>query len=363
MTSNYKIVFAIFAVLTSAPMSAQAAQDDTFDRCFERSAKFADCMHAVEREFGGNDPRLVEPLLQAAERSSMRRQYDQADAALERARDITRSNEGLFTRSQSPILLRQTENHIDAGDWAAARKLQDHLIWLFGNRFSGEDKAMIGELQALSRSHMRGVAFDGAAHRVWHFVHALYCNRFAIAVADRIWPENEPRKAELLHEQLEILYLRASHAMDKGALSFVLPDAERFSGSRIVNLSEKLTLGDIRKSGNHYLERLRRLFGGDSVRDIEGRGMVALYAANWSSLFGREAEAADFHSESSRLLRTAGIPQESIGELMGHPLFRNGLEFQTTANGVLQARSSQARETALAAAAPGSPRRVSFSSP
>lgn len=361
MTSNYKIVFAIFAVLTSAPMSAHAERDNNFDKCFEPSAQFADCMHAVEREFGENDPRLVAPLLQAAEQSSARQQYGRADAALERARDITRSNEGLYTRSQSPILLRQAENHIDAGNWAAARKLQDHLVWLFGNRFPGEDEATIEELQALSQSHMRGVESDGAAHRVWHFVHALYCNRLAIAIADRIWPENEPRKAELFHGQLEILYTRASHAMGKDILSLALQDAERFSGSRILGLSEKLTLGDIRKSGIHYLERMRQFFGGENVRDIEGRGMVALYAANWASLFGREAEAADFHAESSRLLQTAGVPQESIGELTGHPLFRTGLEFHATANGALQARPSQPREAARTAAAPGSPQRAIFS--
>lgn len=358
MTYGYRIIFAVLLILTSAHL---AAQNPDLNECFQQTMPFAGCSNQYEGEYSPNDPRLVEPLMQVASQSLLHQNFKQADAALSRAREIVRFNEGLYTREQVPILIMQAENHINSGNWVEARKLQDHLIWLFQSKFSNPDQSMIRELQELSRLHMRGVALDEGAYRVAHYIRALFSNRLAIVAANDVWPAKDERKAELFYEQLRIMHMRASQAMERGFLLPASSEAEQFPGSWLLDLSEKLTLGDIRKSGVRYLKRLRQLYSGDDRKDLEARGVVALYEAGWLSLFDREAEVRNSYNESRQLLGRAGISQKVITEVMEQPLFQPELEFHASAEQLLRARATQARK-ALANNAGNPQERVSFAS-
>ena len=278
---------------------------------------------------------------ETATHSFLRQEFRAADEALGLAREAVRIDEGLFTRSQTPLLIMQAENFSNSNDWAQARKLQDNLIWLFQDKFATPDQFMIDELRTMSRLHMHGVERDADAYRAYHYIRALYNNRLAMRVADAFWPSNDERKAELIHDHLQILHARASQAMDKSLLFGDSPVEAPSVGGFVLNLSEKLTLGDIRKSGIRYLARMRQLFDGDSGNAPEKLGIVNLYEADWLSLFDRNAEAAEIHDLSRSLFEQAGISEQVIDRLMGQPMLQPGMEYHASAERILRARSSR----------------------
>ena len=335
MNRGYPICLAAFMMLGSAPLYAQNV---TLNECFPQSLPFADCLNKYERETGSRQD-LVEPLTRLAAHSFLSRQFPETDRALNLAREVVRSSEGLFTRSQVPLLIMQAENFSNAGNWAQARKLQDHLIWLFRSKLAVPDQAMIDELRAMSRLHMRGAALDEDVWRVHHLTRALYSNRLAIDAADAVWRENDGRKAELIHEQLRMLYVRAGHAMKQGLPLPALPDRGSFAGSLVLNLSERLTLKEMRKAGDRYIERFRQLVDGDDGEALEQLGIAKLYEADWLLLFDGNADVTEIHSESRSLFEQAGISREAIDELMGQPPLQPGMGYFAGADGTPEAVS------------------------
>ena len=337
MNRGYPICLAAFMMLGFAPLYAQNV---TLKECFPQSLSFADCLHQFERETGPGGRRdLVEPLTRLAAHSFLQRQFPETDQALNLAREVVRFNEGLFTRSQVPLLIMQAENFSNSGNWAEARKLQDHLIWLFRSKLAVPDQAMIDELQAISRLHMRGAALDEDAWRVHHFTRALYSNRLAIDSANTVWRENDGRKAELIHEQLRMLHTRAGHAMKQGLPLPAFSDRGLSPGSLVLNLSERLTLKDMRKAGNRYIERFRQLVDGEDSEALEKLGIAKLYEADWLLLFDGNADVTDIYNESRSLFERAGVSREAIVELMGQPLLQPGMGYFPSAAQILRARS------------------------
>ena len=306
MNRGYSILLTIFMALGSSPL---AAQDIT--------------------------------LLRAATHHFIQQQIHEADKALDSALEAVKIKEGLFTRSQVPLLIMQAENFSNSANWAETRQLQNHLIWLFRSKFTAADRSMIDELRAISRLHMRGVDQDEASYRAYHFSRALYSNRLAINAANAIWPANDARKAELFHEQLRMLRMRAGDAMDTNLLAAVSFGEGSLPGRLVLNLSEKLTLKDMRKAGDRYLEQFRQLFDDESSKDPEHLGIVKLYEADWLLLFDRNADVNDVYRESRKLLEQAGVSRAAIDELMDQPILQPGMDYFADAEQILRARSRQ----------------------
>ena len=339
MTRGYPVLLAIFMALGSTPL---AAQNSTLEECFPNSQSSADCLYRDERESGLRGRNPVGPLTRIAANHFLSQQFQQADEALNLAWEAVRIKEGLFTRSQVPLLIMQAVNFANSANWVEARKLQNHLIWLFRSKFAVPDRSMIDELRAMSRLHMRGVDQDEEPYRAYHYVRALYSNRLAINVANAIWPANDERKAELIHEQLHMLYMRASEAMNKGLLASASSGEGSFPGKLVLNLAEKLTLMDMRKAGDRYLEEFRQLLDDESSKALEHLGIVKLYEADWLLLFDRNADVNDLYIESRKLLEQAGVPGATVDELMDQPLLQPGMDYFADAEQILRARSRQA---------------------
>ena len=353
MGRGYPIYLAVFTMLGVSPLFAQ---NMTPNENVPQHLSFADSLDRYEHKIGfdGQDP--VEPLTRLAAHRFLGQRFEEADKALDLVRDAVRIDEGLFTRSQIPFLIMQAENFSNQANWSETRKLQNHLVWLFQSRFSVPDKYTIGELRAMSRLHMRGVGLDGEAWRAYHYIRALHANRLALDVADALWPASDVRKAGMIHEQLRILHLRATEAMAGGLLFPASPDSERFAGSFVLNLSEKLNLGEMREAGDRYLAQFGRLFAGNSSAELEQRGIVKLYEADWQLLFDKEANVSNIYDESRILFEQAGISQTEVDELIGRTALLPGTQYPASVSQLLSAWSSGANTNA------NSPETVSFAS-
>ena len=119
------------------------------------------------------------------------------------------------------------------------------------------------------------------------------------------------------------------------------PETDRgsFPGSLALNLSERLTLKEMRKAGDRYIERFRQLVDGDDSEALEQLGIAKLYEADWLLLFDGNADVTEIHSESRSLFEQAGISREAIDELMGQPLPQPGTRYFAAADGTPEAVS------------------------
>jgi len=377
--STRKILIPCLALLAwrSAPLAAQAGAAPTATlRELERDE--AD-LYRLEATGLTHATQLLEPLSRIADHHMALGRYVEANAALDRAQQIVRIEEGLYTKSQLPFLQRRIENYVNAGNWRAARKLQNHVIWFYLNRYEPRDEDMMNGLLDLYRLHLRGIAEDLGEHRGYHHVRAAYSSRVALVVADSIWPDDERRKAGLIYEQLRIMHLQASAIGRGGKLAHDLramdlsPGADGFVRERV--LQPEAALDALRVDGLRHLERLRELYAdgaageseaeqaGDEEQVSEALAMVRLYLADWRLLFDQKSEALETYRQAWDMLLQAGVAKESVAELFASPSLIPHPQFHDNVADALRARSRESSDIAAAATATfveGVPVRIFF---
>ncbi|MDP6414858.1 MAG: hypothetical protein QGG54_07510, partial [Gammaproteobacteria bacterium] len=86
----------------------------------------------AELEAGSSrlDRGMLEPLDQFSQQLIETGRYSEAHQVLDQAVQIIRVNEGLYSPTQFPYVLRRIENYGNQGDWNHARKMMEHVNWL-----------------------------------------------------------------------------------------------------------------------------------------------------------------------------------------------------------------------------------------
>ena len=141
------------------------------------------------------DPRLSEPLLQLAESQMRSGNYAEAHATLDRAMQVVRINEGLYTRSQIPLIRKKIENFAEARNWDEARTQLDHLFWLHRTKSDQVDLDLLRDFQELSALHLRAVAEDAYDYQSFHLRRAANASWLALAVGESLWGDTDQRLA------------------------------------------------------------------------------------------------------------------------------------------------------------------------
>ena len=93
----------------------------------------------LESEFGNNSTQLVPALTEMADLYRDEGRFAEAYRMLDRAAQVIRVSEGLYTRSQIPLVRMKVENYSDWGDWDSARN-SEHLFWLQDEIRSGRQR-------------------------------------------------------------------------------------------------------------------------------------------------------------------------------------------------------------------------------
>ena len=104
----------------------------------------------LEDKIGGNDIRLLESLEQLADRLMSLNQYAEAHDVLDRAQQLVRVNDGLYTSKQVPFLGKKIDNFVNWGDWDSAQILIEHLFWLSTRKIKNADSRLVESLMHLS---------------------------------------------------------------------------------------------------------------------------------------------------------------------------------------------------------------------
>jgi len=354
-------------LLAWVPLAAQSPDMDSaeVERALRELERYQADLHRFEADGVHHGPQLVEPLSRIADRYMDLNRFAEANATLDRAQQIVRIEEGLYTKSQLSFLHRKIENFINSGNWREARKLQDHAIWFYLNKYSWPDQNMMSGLLELSQLHMRGITEDSEESRGYHYLRAAASSRIALRVADNIWPRHEQRKAGLIYEQLRIMYLQAS-AINKGGStgqSLRIAESRPLSANgyvaEVVVPPEK-AVEQLRIGGQHYLERIQRIYaGGNESENAEALAMVRLYEADWRLLFDQKRQALEAYREAHQMLLVAGVPHERVEALFATPALIPMPRFHDSVEKALAARE-HAPTDAPAAFAEGVPVKVFF---
>ena len=338
------LLFAPALLLAQAPL---AAQDAVIGETLRDLERYEGDLNRLEAQGIYHGPQLVEPLSRMADRYMELDRFIEAHATLDRAQQIVRIEEGLYTKTQLPFLHRKIENHINSGNWREARKLQDHTIWFYLNKYSWPDQNMMRGMLELSQMHMRGITEDGEENQGYHYLRAALSSRVALAVADNIWPRLEQRKAELIYEQLRIMYLQAS-AIDKGGSTgqTLLTRGGREISSNGYAMERVLpperALNQLRVGGMRYIEQMRQIYAGEEEKDLsEALAMVKLYQADWRLLFDRKQQALEAYRQAHQMLLAAGVPHEQVDELFASPSLIPEARFHDSVAKALAARERE----------------------
>ena len=300
-------------------------------------AFYRDNLNALETANGGTSPQLVETLEEIADRLMTLAEHAEAHAVLDRAQQIIRINEGLYSVSQYRFLQKKIENFANAGDWRKGRKLQDHLFWLYTRKNPSPDENTVADLLKASDMHLRGVVEDGVEFQGYHYRNAAIHSRAALVVAQAIWHPHDPRNGQVIYEQLKHAHLQALEIQKGGNAAMAL----RSAYGRDLILDRNVVRGLHRGNGYLYLGKLRQLYLDLETPDLEAAAMATLYRADWQVLFQQQELAVMSYAE----LLEAGVPEQLVDELFVEPSLIPATEFYPTVATALERRKQKAQYT------------------
>ena len=279
---------------------------------------------AQQDRFGPLDSRLVEPLEQLADELTLSGKFDEAHALLDRAMQIARVEDGLYTETQRPLLEKKIENFANRGDWDSARKGMEHLLWLYTNKSLRIDQLLIDDLLELSRMHLRAFAEDYSSWQGYHFRQSSSIRWLAIGVAESAWGRTDERLVPIIYEQLRQLHLQTVALRRGGSTSYslrqVVPGSDIILGRSDVNKNFYLT-------GIGLVDNLISIYAGSEEPDLEAIAMAKVYLADWHILYNKPQVAIETYQQAYQELLATGVDATLANELFNQPIVIPDIEF------------------------------------
>lgn len=343
ITVTSELRFLILPLLLAAGTSNGFSQTAAIDVSSELD-RYRDNLYALETVNGTTSARLVETLEQIADHLIALDEHAEAYTVLDRAQQIIKFNEGLFTTSQFRLIRKKIDSLISTGDWRNGRKLQDHLFWLYTHKIPNPDENTVADLLQASTLHIRGVIEDDPDYQSYHRRSAARHSRMAFLVAQAIWAPHDLRQGQIIYEQLKQTHLQAgSNGGGRGTAS-----TRRSLASDDFFVRGRGVIRSIyRGNGYLYLEKLRGLYLDRETPDLEAAAMAALYRADWQVLFQQRDLAIVSYADAYAELLAAGVPEPLVDELFLEPVLIPAPAFYTTVVAALASREQGEQSTLL----------------
>ncbi|MEX2131767.1 MAG: hypothetical protein WD772_09790 [Pseudohongiellaceae bacterium] len=325
----------VILILLCSPVRIFAQDNETI-RQLENLGSYQLQLQEMETRLGRFDHALIEPLTGIAETSMALNQFDETRLALDRAIQITRMSEGLYTDTQFPLLTMMVENDARRGNWVDANKMLEHLYWLYTNKHRDIDDSVISELMRLSDFHLEAVAADSPDQQAYHFRHAANISWLALRAAKLLWGENDPRLAPLQYNLAKQYYLQAV-AVDKGnrtgyELREVVPGSSWVRSRQTVKQGFYLT-------GLRLLRDLRANYTESNWPDPEAAAIANLYIADWQLLFTQDSAESAYKQAYSELL-FSGVEQPALNSFFATPIVLPEQDYYSSIGDALVVRQS-----------------------
>jgi len=304
----------IFIVTSGLCWPGLALAQSTLAELEAQLLQAEDLVSELEDSFRQTDLTLAEPLAQLASQYTARGRYGDAHRILDRATQIVRINEGLYTRSQLPYVQQKIENFAAAGDWESARQQMQHISWLYRKKSRVADARLIEDLLHLSKMHLRGVNEDLRDTQSYHFRRAISANWMALTIGEAIYGREDVRLVPIIYELLHQHHLQKVAVDRGGTLSYQLRQV--FPGSDWVRERNEMR-NYFYYTGRRLLNQIAAIYTNPEQRDEEAIAMARLYTADWQVLFGRDTEALESYQQAFNGLKI--LQPETVDSFFANP--------------------------------------------
>lgn len=333
-TPLYSLLAVMFGMSTTV---AQDADTAALHLELERSRQL---VFNLETPTNHLDSRLSEPLFQMADNLMRLGNYGEAHAALDRAMQVVRINEGLYTRSQIPFVRKKIENFALSRNWDAARNQLDHLLWLHRTKSEQLDQQLVNDFEALSALHLRGVAEDSYDYQSFHLRRAASASWLALTVAENHWGKHDERLAPVIYNLIHQYHLHAAAVQRGGRVAYELRQIapgsdwvrERVEAVRLYYLT-----------GNQLLGQLQEIYRQAEPANPEALAMANLYLADWQVMFSRNTDALESYELAYQGLEEAGVDSALMDAYFSQPTLLPVAEFHSTLGEAMAARTQESQ--------------------
>ncbi len=272
-------------------------------------------LERLESSHGRHGFPLVESLHGLARIQLSANRFNDADASIERAIQITRLHHGLYTPEQYPLLMTEIDVQVQRRNWKEAQEKLQHLSWLIGNRYEGSAQERLDMLRWLAATHRFGATADMEQHRAMHIMAATNFTELAVQYAQLTGQVDDLSYAHLLYELARSYHLESRGILNGGSTSYNLRLID--PRARVVD-ARAVALGKRYRAGMDKLHMLRDMMLRSDVFDAEAVAMVELYMADWQALFNKGNMAVQYERAVANLM-AAGIETEMIDHLLSVP--------------------------------------------
>ena len=161
----------------SGVLSAQAFHFES-----EAPAKWSGA-NILVRTYSPFDTAQLDPLLSRGIRSQELGNHEQALAVFQKALEVARIQNGLFSASQVPIIESMISSEIELKRWEAVNKNYEYLEHLYGKIYTVNNPKFNLALQKISSWHVNALDLNLDGQRVKHLreAHKIFKKRLQIA--------------------------------------------------------------------------------------------------------------------------------------------------------------------------------------
>ena len=274
-------------------------------------------LQELESDLGPYHFLLLEPLQQLVRSQVEANRFEDAYRNADRALQIVRISEGLYSPRQYQFLELAVEVDLARSNWGAINKRLERYEQLISTAFDGSPENQIAHLQWLVDVHFDGVVADLDENRATHLIRATAANEFAVRLAQREHLTHTPVYPELLHSLTLAYFLETRGIMSGGGTSYALrkihPDldfveekGEAIELRYLVGLEKLVMLKDA----------LLRM----PARDDIALAMTDVYIADWNFIFDKSGDSLEDYQQAVSSLQAAGIDSASIDRFFKLPV-------------------------------------------
>ena len=139
--------------------------------------------NALARPYSPFDTDQLDPLISSGIRSQELGNHEQALVAFQKAFEVARIQNGLFSESQVPIIESIISSEIELKRWEAVNKNYEYLEHLYGKIYTVDNPEFNLALQKISSWHVNALDLNLDGQRVKHLreAHKIFKKRLQIA--------------------------------------------------------------------------------------------------------------------------------------------------------------------------------------
>lgn len=316
-TKFYTRLFLAAVVLCHLLLGANYSQANSFANMQSQISSQSENIDELESTLGRHSFQLVEPLQHLALVQLQANRFDDAETSIDRAIQITRLSDGLFSNRQYDLLQLAIEINIQRRDWDEVEEQLEHLKWLVSSKFEGEAEDHLYRFQWLANTHLRGTLDDSAARRGGHIIAATGLIESAVQLAQLSPQMDTLTYAQLLYSLSHKYFIETRGILGGGKTSHAL---RRLYPHRQIFESRTDAIAKRYRVGLEKLVMLRNALVRSSDFDLEAVALAELYIADWNLVFNMTDDISAEYSVAINTLRRAGVAEEDLNRFFAAPV-------------------------------------------